>query len=381
LSGTYEVLNGYATDSGTKRYMEYAVQRGKPPIHFRLFDGLYLSSIGMGTYLGDLSTENDKAMENAVYESIKSGAVNVIDTAINYRAMKSEKSIGRALLRLTEDDIISRDEVFICTKNGYITNDGDYPRIDVMEYMQRMFISTGLIRPDDISSGYNVLSPNYIERCMDKSLTNMHLNTIDLVYIHNAFESWHEDIKREEFMQMLSRVFEVYERYRSNNKIRYYGMATWTCFRLPPDNKEYLSLEEVVDLAEKVGGKQHGFRFIQLPYNLAYSEALLLKGQNVGTEKNLTILEAAERLKIKLFTSIPLFQGRLLKAQIPDYMGLTDQVAKLIQVIRSSPSVIAPLIGYKKPQHVEQNLKIANIPPLNDEEFKEVIHSLLKGNL
>jgi aryl-alcohol dehydrogenase-like predicted oxidoreductase len=381
LSGTYEVLNGYATDSGTKRYMEFAVQRGKPSSHFRLFDGLYLSSIGMGTYLGDLSTENDKAMENAVYESIKSGAVNVIDTAINYRAMKSEKSIGRALLRLTEDDIISRDEVFICTKNGYITNDGDYPRIDVMEYMQRMFISTGLIRPDDISSGYNVLSPNYIERCMDKSLTNMHLNTIDLVYIHNAFESWHEDIKREEFMQMLSRVFEVYERYRSNNKIRYYGMATWTCFRVPPDNKEYLSLEEVVDLAEKVGGKQHGFRFIQLPYNLAYSEALLLKGQNVGTEKNLTILEAAERLKIKLFTSIPLFQGRLLKAQIPDYMGLTDQVAKLIQVIRSSPSVIAPLIGYKKPQHVEQNLKIANIPPLNDEEFKEVIHSLLKGNL
>ncbi len=129
-----------------------------------------------------------------------------------------------------------------------------------------------------------------------------------------------------------------------------------------------------------MGGKQHGFRFIQLPYNLAYSEALLLKGQNVGTEKKLTILEAAERLKIKLFTSIPLFQGRLLKAQIPDYMGLTDQVAKLVQVIRSSPSVIAPLIGYKKPQHVEQNLKIANIPPLNDEEFKEVIHSLLKGN-
>jgi aryl-alcohol dehydrogenase-like predicted oxidoreductase len=380
LSGTYEVLNGYATDSGTKRYMEFAVQRGKPSSHFRLFDGLYLSSIGMGTYLGDLSTENDKAMENAVYESIKSGAVNVIDTAINYRAMKSEKSIGRALLRLREDDIISRDEVFICTKNGYITNDGDYPSIDVMEYMQRMFISTGLIRPDDISSGYNVLSPNYIERCIDKSLTNMHLNTIDLVYIHNAFESWQEDIKREEFMQMLSRVFEVYERYRSNNKIRYYGMATWTCFRVPPDNKEYLSLEEVVDLAEKVGGKQHGFRFIQLPYNLAYSEALLLKGQNVGTEKNLTILEAAERLKIKLFTSIPLFQGRLLKAQIPDYMGLTDQVAKLIQVIRSSPSVIAPLIGYKKPQHVVQNLKIANITPLNDEEFKEVIHSLLKGN-
>jgi aryl-alcohol dehydrogenase-like predicted oxidoreductase len=380
LSSTYELLHGYATSGGTKKYVEYAIQRGKPSSHFRIFDGLYLSSIGMGTYLGQLTAEDDKAMENAVYESIKSGAVNVIDTAINYRAMKSEKSVGRALLRLEKDDIISRDEVFICTKNGYITNDGDYPSIDVMEYMQKMFISTDLIKAHDISSGYNVLNPNYIERCIDKSLMNMHIGTIDLVYIHNSFESWHEDISKGEFMQMLAKVFEVYEKYRSNTKIRYYGMATWTCFRVSQDNKEYLSLEEVVKLAENIGGRQHGFRFIQLPYNLAYSEALLLKNQIVGSERNLTILEAANRLNIKVFTSIPLFQSRLLRAQIPDYMGLTDQVAKLVQVIRSSPSVIAPLIGYKKSEHVEQNLMLANIPPLNDIEFRKAVQILLKGN-
>lgn len=380
MSSAYELLHGYATSGGTKKYVEYAIQRGKPSSHFRIFDGLYLSSIGMGTYLGQLTAEDDKAMENAVYESIKSGAINIIDTAINYRAMKSEKNVGRALLRLEKDGIISRDEVFICTKNGYITNDGDYPSIDVMEYMQKMFISTDLIKAHDISSGYNVLNPNYIERCIDKSLMNMHIGTIDLVYIHNSFESWHEDVSREEFMQMLAKVFEVYEKYRSNTKIRYYGMATWTCFRVPQDNKEYLSLEEVVKLAENIGGRQHGFRFIQLPYNLAYSEALLLKNQIVGSERNLTILEAANRLNIKVFTSIPLFQSRLLRAQIPDYMGLTDQVAKLVQVIRSSPSVIAPLIGYKKPEHVEQNLMLANIPPLNDIEFRKAVQVLLKGN-
>ena len=156
-------------------------------------------------------------------------------------------------------------------------------------------------------------------------------------------------------------------------------MATWTCFRVPPGNEEYLSLEEVVKVAEKVGGPQHGFRFIQLPYNLSYSEALLLKNQNVRSERNLTVLEAAERLNVRVFTSIPLFQAKLLRAKIPDYMGLTDQVAKLVQVIRSSPSVIAPLIGYKKPEHMEQDLQIANIPPLNDSEFKGVVGALLKG--
>jgi aryl-alcohol dehydrogenase-like predicted oxidoreductase len=178
---------------------------------------------------------------------------------------------------------------------------------------------------------------------------------------------------------MLARVFEVYEKYRSNNKIRYYGMATWTCFRVPPDNKEYLSLEEVVRLAEKIGGKGHGFRFIQLPYNLAYSEALLLRNQIVGDEKNLNILEAAASLHLGIFTSIPLFQGRLLRANIPDYGGLNDQVAKLIQIIRSSPSVIAPLIGQKKPEHVEQNLKISDIAPMDEAHYKEVVQILLKG--
>jgi aryl-alcohol dehydrogenase-like predicted oxidoreductase len=330
----------------------------------------------MGTYLGQPSEEDDQAVENAVFESVKSGAVNVIDTAINYRAMRSEKSIGRALLRLVKDKIISRDQIFISTKNGYITNDGDYPNIDVMEYIHRMYIQTDVITADDISSGYNIINPNYLAKCIDKSLMNMHVSSIDLVYIHNAFESWYQDVSREQFMEMLVKAFEVYEKYRAKNKIRYYGMATWTCFRVPPTSPEYLSLEQAVKCAESVGGKDHGFRFIQLPYNLAYSEALLLRNQSVGSEENLTILQAAEKLNIGIFTSIPLFQGRLLRSQIPDYGGISDPIAKLVQIIRSSPSVIAPLIGQKKAEHVEENLKTANMPPLSEEEFKQAIRIL-----
>ncbi|MDQ6668678.1 MAG: aldo/keto reductase, partial [Thermoproteota archaeon] len=67
------------------------------------------------------------------------------------------------------------------------------------------------------------------------------------------------------------------------------------------------------------------------------------------------------------------------RASIPDYGGLNDQVAKLIQIIRSSPSVIAPLIGQKKPEHIEQNLKISDVPPMNEEQYKETIQMLIKG--
>ena len=374
-------IKGFASSEGTKKFRDNAIKKGKSYLHFKEFDDLILSSIGMGTYLGDLSKEDDIDIENALYESVKSHAINVIDSAINYRAMKSEKSIGRSIARLVNDRVISRDEIFVSTKNGYITNDGDYPMLDVWEYIQRMYISTGIIKAEDISSGYNVLNPAYIEKCIERSRFNLKLDTIDLVYIHNAFESWNQDVSKNIFFDMLSKVFEIYEKFRSKNKIRYYGMATWTCFRVDEENKEYLSLDEVYNIAKNIGGADHGFRFIQLPYNLAYSEALFLKNQNVGNEKKLTILEAAKRLKIGVFSSVPLLQGKLIQTKIPDYSeGLTDPIMKLLQIIRSSPSIIAPLIGQKKIHHVNNNNKISEIPPLSEEEFKVAIEVLTKGN-
>jgi aryl-alcohol dehydrogenase-like predicted oxidoreductase len=381
LSSEDIYIKGFASNEGTKKFRDNAIKKGKSYLHFKEFDDLILSSIGMGTYLGDLSKEDDTDIENALYESVKSHAINVIDSAINYRAMKSEKSIGRSITRLVNDGIISRDEIFVSTKNGYITNDGDYPMLDVWEYIQRMYISTGIIKAEDISSGYNVLKPAYIEKCIERSRFNLKLDTLDLVYVHNAFESWHQDVSKDKFFEMLSKVFEIYEKFRSLNKIRYYGMATWTCFRVSEENKEYLSLAEVYNIAKSIGGIDHGFRFIQLPYNLAYSEALFLKNQNVRNEKKLTILEAAKRLKIGVFSSVPLLQGKLIQTKIPDYSeGLTDPIMKLVQIIRSSPSIIAPLIGQKKMDHVNNNNKISEVPPLSEEEFKLAIEVLTKGN-
>jgi aryl-alcohol dehydrogenase-like predicted oxidoreductase len=373
LVSEYRAIGGFATTEGTKKYMENAIKSGISNSHFRSFDSLNLSSLGMGTYLGQITPEDDRDLENAIYESVKLGAINVIDTAINYRSMKSEKNIGNAMKRLIQDGIISRDQVFISTKNGYITNDGDYPTVDVLEYMHNMFISQGIIDSKDISSGYNVLNPNYIRKCIDKSLTNMQLDTIDLVYVHNAYESWVDDISREEFDEMIRKVFQVYEEYRSSNKIKYYGMATWTCFRLSQNEKEYLSLEEMVKIAEKVGGKNHGFRFIQLPYNLAYREAYLFKNQSVGVDNGLTILEACNRLNIGVFTSVPLLQAKLFGAKIPDYLGYNNQLLKIVQITRSTPNVIAPLIGQKKPNHVKENIEIAKVAPLTTAEFNDAI--------
>src|ERR1700676_3757550 len=94
--------------------------------HFRPFLSLSMSSLGAGTYLGEADSLTDQLVEEAIYESVASGAVNVIDTAINYRMQRAERSIGRALDRLATGGLeIEREGLFIATKNGYLTSDGD----------------------------------------------------------------------------------------------------------------------------------------------------------------------------------------------------------------------------------------------------------------
>jgi hypothetical protein len=56
-------------------------------------------------------------------------------------------------------------------------------------------------------------------------------------------------------------------------------VATWNGFRVSKESKEYHSLSRMVDAARTAGGESHGFRYIQLPFNLAMPEALTLLNQ------------------------------------------------------------------------------------------------------
>jgi len=152
-------------------------------------------------------------------------------------------------------------------------------------------------------------------------------------------------------------------------------MATWECFRVPSDNPQYLSLEDTVNMAKKIGGENHGFRFIQLPYNMNYDQALLAKNQLLGSE-NVSILEAALRLGIGVFTSVPFMQGRLLApGAIPEFNNLKPSL-RALQFIRSSPGVLAPLVGQKSAEHVSENLEIMKIPPMSENDFLALVKKL-----
>jgi len=85
-----------------------------------------LSSIGIGTYLGECGDADDVRYERAIRAAVTSG-INVIDTAINYRCQRSERAAGRAIAALERDGLAAREELLICTKGGYIPLDGEVP--------------------------------------------------------------------------------------------------------------------------------------------------------------------------------------------------------------------------------------------------------------
>ena len=360
-------LAGRATPKGTAGFRDRAVaERGLPFEHFRdVPGGLALSSLGLGTYIGAPNAPTDVAVEQAVSLCLSSGRVNVLDTAINYRYQRAERSLGRALARLVERGTVARDEVFVATKNGYLSPDGDAGPPSPT-WVEDQLVGPGVLDPSDLVDGSHAMSPSFLTDQLDRSLTNLGVEAVDLLYLHNAPDAQLALVGREEFLRRLEAAFSLYEGFRRDGKVGAYGLATWDCLRVAPGRPEHFSLEVAVRLARKVGGEQHGFRFVQFPFSAAMPQAWTEATQPVGGER-LSLFAAAARLGVGCFTSVPLLQGRLARGG-SKRGGLTPAQTAL-QFARSAPGTIGPLVGQKRPEHLSENLELAARRPWDEPTF------------
>ncbi len=360
-------LPGRATSDGTLRFRDRAVRdRHLPLEHFREAPGgLWLSSLGIGTYIGAPDGPTDLAVEHAVTIALSSGRINVVDTAINYRYQRAERSVGRALTHLVSQGTVARDEMFIASKNGYFAPDAE-ARTPPDRWVEQELILPGVLATQDIVDGCHAMSPSYLADQFERSRRNLGLETIDLLYLHNAPDAQIPAVGKDAFLERLEAAFQLYEQYRDRGELGAYGLATWDCFRSPRTDPHSFSLEAAVRVARKVGGAEHGLRFVQFPYNPAMPEAARLRNQAVGREV-LTLFDAARRFGIGCFTSVPLLQGRLTKAG-PKMHGLSS-AQTAIQFARSTPGVLAPLIGQKSTEHLSENLEVAARLPWGSADF------------
>ena len=312
----------------------------------------------MGTYLGECDDEEDRRYVDVLTAGVSSG-LNVLDTAINYRCQRSERAVGRALRKIFDSRIARRDEIVVCTKGGYVPLEGSPPesRSDYEAYLEREYFSSSVMSKSDIVAGGHCVTPRFLSDQVERSRANLGVDHIDVFYLHNP-EQQLDSLDRARFTRSLTDAFSELESQVDAGHIGAYGCATWNGFRSPPTSKNHLSLSSLVQIANGVGGKSHHFRFVQLPVNLAMTEAVRATTQESGGAP-MSLLDAATELGVSVVASATLMQSQLTKdlpaavrALFPD---VETDAQRAIAFVRSLP-VSTALVGMRSHAHLEENI-------------------------
>lgn len=358
------MLSGRATEEGTERFKS-RFPEAEEAGHFRRLGDLWVSSIGLGTYLGEPTDEVDRGYEEAIAAALERG-VNLFDSAINYRHQASERALGRALGRAIAAGVVARDEVVVATKAGFLPLDGEVPS-DPAAYFRSEYVDTGKIGRDDLVANCHSLAVPFLEDQLGRSRANLDLETIDLYYLHNP-ETQLAELSAEQLLERLGDAFDWLERVRSAGEVGRYGVATWNGLRVPPSSAEHLSLEAIV------GRAAAGFAAVQAPLNLAMPEALAAPTQGIA-DAVVPLAVAARHFDLALVSSASLMQMRLrsLPPEIGEAFPAADTDAqRALQFTRSLPGVTTALVGMSSRAHVEENLALARIPPATAETIQRL---------
>jgi aryl-alcohol dehydrogenase-like predicted oxidoreductase len=358
-----------ATKEGTTGYAQRFAGRAADG-HFRNAQRMVLSSLGIGTYLGQPNEKTDEAYAAAVVAAVENG-INVTDSAINYRFQRSERSIGAALQQLAAKGF-SREEIVLCTKGGYLTPDDSMPA-DPNEYFFREYIQKGVFSAKDLAAGSHCMTPKFLKDQLGRSLRNLGVECVDVYYLHNP-ETQLSEIAKPEFLERVRAAFEFLESAVQAGEIRYYGLATWNGFRQDPRARDAMQLAEIAQIAQEIAGGMHHFRFVQLPFNLAMPEALTL-GNQMLRERERTLAEAAADLDITVIASASLLQGQVarnLPGFVAEAFGLDNDAERALQFARSAPGITTALVGMSRVEHAKANARLVGVAPATVEQFSQL---------
>jgi aryl-alcohol dehydrogenase-like predicted oxidoreductase len=325
--------------------------------------GVSLSSIGLGTYLGNEDSATDRGFEESIGVALRCG-VNVFDSAINYRGQRSERAIGRALARAIREGGAARDEIFVSTKGGYLPHDAEDPR-DPRRYILETFVESGLAPRSEIAPGGNCVAPGYLRDQIDRSRENLGLETIDLYYLHNV-EAQRTSVDPAAFRQRLRVAAEVLEEAAAEGRIGSWGLATWDGLRVPPEHPEHLSMNATLEIAREAGGGRHHFAAVQMPFNLAMAQAVAFSSQEAEGGR-ISALAAAAGLDLAVFGSASLLQGRL-SGDLPEeiveaFPEALSGSQRALQFSRSAPGMTTSLVGVSDPGHARDDFALSAVEP------------------
>jgi aryl-alcohol dehydrogenase-like predicted oxidoreductase len=340
-------------------------------------DRLTFSSLALGTRNGEVGGVDDWLYRSAVDTLLETG-VNVFVTALSDRMHSSERCLGAALELGFREKAAARDEVIVVTKGGYLTLDPESvtDRTHARRYITETYIEPGLIDPERLIHGVHCIDGPFLRDQIERSRRNLGLETLDL-YLLEEPEIHVGECTAEEFARRMRGAFETLEQAVADGAIAAYGLCTWDGFLRPHTEREHLALLDIFDWAMQVGGADHHLRALQLPYNVALTEALARDSQIAPSGHTQAVLDSLRGTGTAVLASAPLVQGRAL-GQLPGRIeaalpGLASDAQRCLQFVRSTPEITTAVVGMRDPDHVDENLAVTAHAPVDPERIEALM--------
>lgn len=339
------MITGWA---GLEETTSYLKNHGWSEANIRKNPMFAISPIGLGNHLGSIEDADSCAYVEATKYALENG-MNVLDTAINYRGMRSEKDLGRGIQEAIDNGIVVREEFMVSTKAGLLFGDITQ-KLRPALYLEQILAPKGITEEvfQTLDGGlYQTLNPAFFEEALTISLQNMGMETVDVHYIHIP-EISRIKLGEAEFYRQLKELFAWYEEKVKEKKIRYYGFAL-EIMVFDDDDEAIISLEKACRIAEEVAGEGHHFRFIQLPYS-KFMQNARLKEKQVVSEEECSIIEAAKRLGLQVMGSMPFAMGKHFDKWSADQM---------LTFCLEEKQIRATICGSKNIDHIKAHIETA----------------------
>ncbi len=369
-------ITGHATVAATAAYAErQGAETGAG--HYSEFgpEGLKLSAIGVGTFPGEPSPEQDARLGALIGQALRQG-INVVDTAAHYRYGRSLAAVGAAVRDWVANGL-PREALFLVSKGGFLTLRGGRPA-DFQAWFQREIVARGLGGAEDLAAEAHLLSPAYLDYQLDLSRRLMGVATLDAFLVDQP-EVHIPVVGKERLNQKLLPVFAMLERAVAEGRIRCYGVATFNGFRVATDDSLFQSLTSLLGLAEKAArqvageGAPHHFKLVQMPFNVVMNEGFTRFNQATGQGNMASTLQAAYQLGLYVMTSHAMMKGHLAR-QAVDALAqamptLANPAQQALQFCRSTPGVGTCLVGLREPSHLDDALAVCRRPVLKKAHY------------
>lgn len=313
--------------------------------------GINVSEIGFGgSRIGGLFADKHgtKGALNVLRKALDSG-ITFYDTADMYAQGESESLIGTAFRG-------RREQVILATKGGYCLPAQRNILKAIKPLVRPIVRALGLKRaklPSGISGTLSQdFSPSHLTKALETSLKRLQTDYIDLYQLHSP---------RAPFLQSnaFGEALQTLERLKEQGKMRFYGVAT----EVPEDAPFCLSAL--------------GISSVQLGFGLLDLDAL-----DQGT-----LAEARARGLAVIARGC--FGGGLLKdsldaAQLKEATPKWERILALrafskstgrslldiaFQFCRGTRAVSVTLLGMRVEDHLRENLRYMQAPPLEPEEY------------